>query len=471
MKITYNAIFTEVYEIQTIEGRNYLKQSLKNNVINDNFIRTNFLAGARFLQTISDTSFLTIHEIIDNEDEASIVSINDGFMQLGIFLLTKNSISDYEMLKIVKKILFCIGTLHDYGLFHQGLNPNSFVINDKGEIKLSFFGILEHRLYDKFPIVNEENFAIQNAIRFYSPERNSNFGEINALSEYYSIGMIIWFIKCIQMKLINPSQSLLKFPDYHNTGSSWDLVIESCLKEDPVKRPKSILAILSLLPNLEELNEFTPTEFNTVMGNTNTPKSLSKKTNGNKILVFLFIVISLGLVLFFTAQHFINDLIIVSTQNVVSEPDVSSPEDTKVTEPKNDAAENDSPSEYPFSKAEIIDFIHSYYQSLNNQNMEGIEDFLAPVLEKYYIKSNIDRDEVKRLGEEWFNKYQQYTEIYEDRIEISKHSNYATIIVPINLKKINKMNDQVSYYEIEHHITLSEDLKIKKLTEKITKNY
>jgi hypothetical protein len=105
------------------------------------------------------------------------------------------------------------------------------------------------------PAIGDENPSIQNAMCFYSPERKVNYGAINLASENYSFGLIIWYLKCVQLKLANTTDLVLNFPGYSSTGSVWDNVIEACLQEDPKKRPKSAKELLSLLPPIENIEQ------------------------------------------------------------------------------------------------------------------------------------------------------------------------------------------------------------------------
>ncbi len=251
MKTTYNGTYTQVDELQNPEGKFMLRQKLKENVLKDSFVRSNFLSGARFLQNLKDSSLLTIDEVIDTSEEVSIVCKNDGFQQLGVYLETQSQLSDAFILELIQKMLRCLDYLHQNSLFHQGLNPNSFVVNKQGEVKLTLFGTLEHRLYHHLPAIGDENPSIQNAMRFYSPERKINYGAINLASENYSFGLIIWYLKCVQLKLANTTDFVLNFPEYSSTGSVWDKVIEACLQDDPKKRPKSTTEIAGFLPKVD----------------------------------------------------------------------------------------------------------------------------------------------------------------------------------------------------------------------------
>jgi len=248
MKTTYNGTYTEVNELQHQEGVVELKQHLKEYVLQDSFFRANFLSGARFLKTLKDSNILTIDEVIESNDEVSIVCKNQGFQQLGVFLENSVQMKDSFLVELISKMLNCLDSLHKNSIYHQGLNPNSFVVDSHGDVKLTLFGTLEHRLYHHFPVIGNENPSIQNAIRFYSPERKENYGVVNQSSEYYSFGLIIWYLLCVQRNLSSHRDLVLSFPDFSFTGSIWDKVLEACLNEDPKKRPKSVKEILDLLP-------------------------------------------------------------------------------------------------------------------------------------------------------------------------------------------------------------------------------
>jgi serine/threonine protein kinase len=173
---------------------------------------------------------------------------------LGLFLEDSSQLKDSYLVELISKMLNCLDSLHKNSIYHQGLNPNSFVVDPKGNVKLTLFGTLEHRLYHHFPAIGNENPSIQNAIRFYSPERKENYGVVNQSSEYYSFGLIIWYLLCVQRNLSSHRDLVLSFPDFSFTGSIWDNVLEACLNEDRKKRPKSVKEILALLPKVDEGN-------------------------------------------------------------------------------------------------------------------------------------------------------------------------------------------------------------------------
>lgn len=250
MKTTYNGTYTQVEELESSDGIFFLKQSLKDTALQDSFVRANFLSGARFLQTLKDPHLLTIDEVIETNGEVSISCKNEGYHQLGVYLSGCDHLKDEFLVELMKKMLHCLDSLHINSIYHQGLNPNSFVVNSKGNVKLTLFGTLEHRLYHQIPFIGSDNSSIQNAVIFYSPERKINYGAINQASEYYSLGLIIWYVLCIKQNTLLNSDSFLDLPPYVNTGSIWDSLIEVCLNEEPKKRPKSFIALSELLPKL-----------------------------------------------------------------------------------------------------------------------------------------------------------------------------------------------------------------------------
>jgi serine/threonine protein kinase len=289
MKTTYNGTYTQVDELESTEGLVILKQRLKDDVLKDSLVRANFLSGAHFLKTLKDSNLLTIDEVIETNEEVSVVCKNSGFQQLGVFLEDSSQLKDSYLVELISKMLNCLDSLHKNSIYHQGLNPNSFVVDPKGNVKLTLFGTLEHRLYHHFPAIGNENPSIQNAIRFYSPERKENYGVVNQSSEYYSFGLIIWYFLCVQRNLSSHRDLVLSFPDFSFTGSIWDKVLEACLNEDPKKRPKSAKEILGLLPIIDTkssvsnpIKEKTPKKINIIFFNYNSFHH-EIKVDGNSI--------------------------------------------------------------------------------------------------------------------------------------------------------------------------------------------
>ena len=258
MKITYNGTYTQVEEYQNSEGTLILKQRLKESALNNSTLRSIFLSGARFLQTLKDPNLLIIDQVIETNDEVSITCINPGFQQLSIYLSSISNSTENQFSSLIIKMIDALNSLNKKSLFHQGLNPNSFVVDALGDVKLTFFGTIEHRMYHQIPFIGSDNSSIQNAVIFYSPERKINYGAINQASEYYSLGLIIWYVLCIKQNTLLNSDSFLDLPPYVNTGSIWDSLIEVCLNEEPKKRPKSFIALSELLPKLVVEKKLSP---------------------------------------------------------------------------------------------------------------------------------------------------------------------------------------------------------------------
>jgi serine/threonine protein kinase len=519
MKTTYNGTYTQVIELETTEGKILLKQQLKEHVIHESFVRANFLTGARFLQTIKDSTLLTIDEVIETSDEVSIVCKNDGFQQLGVYLATQNQLSDAFLVELIKKMLAGIDTIHKNSIFHQGLNPNSFAINQKGDVKLTLFGTLEHRLYHHIPSVGKENPSIQNAIRFYSPERKEKYGAINLESEYYSIGLIIWYLKCVQLNLANTKDLVLNFPEYSTTGSVWDKVIEACLQKEPKKRPNSIKKIIELLPVVEEpisaplIDDFPEPPTNEPQ---NTPPNQDETINTippisnkkNKILVFGIILLSLiffGYFLF-NAGRPIEKYVDPHPGTVASVPEGYSIVDTafnsaltkegytinneiqwryyngtwekcevnnsnciwkKVDDPAyikwldNYFFKKINTNGYRHSEKEVKDFIISYYQFLDKSiELNRLGDFFEPLLSVYYSSKNIYSSYAVSEISNALNSHSVKHELNPNTFNISYSPTSATVQFKLLYSKKNKYNGQTSTVTVNSCVVVSNNLKI-----------
>jgi hypothetical protein len=136
-----------------------------------------------------------------------------------------------------------------------------------------------------------------------------------------------------------------------------------------------------------------------------------------------------------------------------------------------DTTENSGHKDFPHSDIEIKDFIRRYYNMLNNHDIESFESYLEPVLERYILVSNLRSVELKKNYADWLSKYSSTAVIQEDLILITRSSEFAQVKVPLFFKSIKLSDGTISEYEIIHEITLSKNLKIKKLIEKNVRKY
>lgn len=248
MKILKKNTFTDIYIQQTvgISGEiQVFKLKLKAEYAENKPLRSHFFSSAKALKTYSGKQFLTFLQLIDNEQEAAILFQTKTAKSLPEYLAEKENLSDKELTTLFEQMAQCLGTLHQGMLFYPALQPNSFYVDSDGQVQLSFFDILEFRMYQYQQITPDSKIGFMN---YLSPERKGNFFSISTEADIYSLGLIYWHIFLFAKSPVKNWKLITENTYFSLTETIWDIFFETCLQEEVAKRYKNINALVKGLP-------------------------------------------------------------------------------------------------------------------------------------------------------------------------------------------------------------------------------
>jgi len=252
MKLLKKNTFTDIYVQQTvgISGEiQVFKLKLKAEYAENKPLRSHFFSSAKALKTYSGKQFLTFLQLIDNEQEAAILFQTKTAKSLPEYLAEKENLSDKELTTLFDQMAQCLGTLHQGMLFYPALQPNSFYVDSDGQVQLSFFDILEFRIYQYQQITPDSKFGFMN---YLSPERNGNFFSISLESDIYSLGLIYWHVFLFAKSPVKNWKLITENTYFSPTETDWDSFFETCLADQPKLRFKSTAALIKGLPSFNQ---------------------------------------------------------------------------------------------------------------------------------------------------------------------------------------------------------------------------
>jgi serine/threonine protein kinase len=260
MKIHKKNTFTDLYIQQTvgITGEiQVFKLKLKDEFAENKPLRAHFISSAKALKTYSGKQFLTFLQLIDNEQEAAILFQTKIAKSLPEYLALNENFSDLELVRLFEQMAQSIGALHQGMLFYPALQPSSFFVDADGQVQISFFDILEFRMYQYQQIAPDSKLGFMN---YLSPERNNNFFSISLESDIYSLGLIYWHVFLFAKSPVKNWKLITENTYFSPTETEWDSFFESCLQENWNQRYKSINALVKALPRVG--NEVNTSEKN-----------------------------------------------------------------------------------------------------------------------------------------------------------------------------------------------------------------
>jgi len=126
-----------------------------------------------------------------------------------------------EALPIIKQVLSAIGHAHEAGIIHRDIKPNNILLDDKGTVKITDFGLAK----DQTKMTNTISVTSGGTLYYMSPEHVKGFSFIDARSDLYSIGMTFY-------------EMLTGIIPFQNIKSDFD-IRESIVRKE-FEKPRSI---------------------------------------------------------------------------------------------------------------------------------------------------------------------------------------------------------------------------------------
>jgi len=158
--------------------------------------------------------------------------------------------------ELARQLCAGIAAAHDKGVLHRDLKPSNILINKKGQLLITDFGLAglaEH---------------VQSDVRsgtpaYMAPEQLSGL-EVTAKSDIYSLGLVLYEIftgkrahdastraELIKLKEGNAAETLSSL--VKDLDPAIERAIERCLHTDPSQRPASAIAVSAALPGGDPL--------------------------------------------------------------------------------------------------------------------------------------------------------------------------------------------------------------------------
>lgn len=183
-------------------------------------------------------------EFIDGEDLACLLR------RIGRF-------PEDKAIEIARQICAGLAAAHDRGVLHRDLKPANIMIDGRGKVRITDFGIaaMAHE------IKAEEAGA--GTPSYMAPEQLAA-SEVTLRSDIYSLGLVLYEI--FTGKRAIDADSITQIQRAHGQGTprtpsshikdldpQVERIILDCLAKDPAKRPRSAIAVAAALPGADLL--------------------------------------------------------------------------------------------------------------------------------------------------------------------------------------------------------------------------
>jgi serine/threonine-protein kinase len=178
-------------------------------------------------------TFLTM-EFVDGED-------------LGSLLKRVGRLPEEKGIEVARQLCAALAAVHDQGLVHRDLKPANVMLDGRGKVRLTDFGLAAAELSG--PDVRAGTPA------YMAPEQAAG-REVSARSDLFGLGLV--FYELFTGRRAYPGRDRdgpPSKPSSHVTGldPAVERVILKCLQSDPSDRPRSAYEVLAGLPGGDPL--------------------------------------------------------------------------------------------------------------------------------------------------------------------------------------------------------------------------
>jgi len=250
----------EVYRATDLRlGQQVALKFLPPEVARDSRFQARFNNEVRIARQVSHPNVCRVYDIGEVEGLAYIsMEYVDG-EDLHSLLRRIGRLPSDKALEITRKLCAGLAAAHDKGVLHRDLKPSNIMIDGRGHVLITDFGLAG-------VMGSIEGAEVRNGTPAYMAPEQLSGKEVSAQSDIYALGVVLYEMFTGKPPYVaRTREELLKFtqqgtpPNPRSIVKDIDPVVESvvlrCLAPDPRTRPVSALALLASLPGGDPLAE------------------------------------------------------------------------------------------------------------------------------------------------------------------------------------------------------------------------
>ena len=223
-------------------GKKVALKVLKRELLYNNHIRGRFLAEAKNMIQLNHPNIVGVQDLIDEPDFVAIELEYIEGETLKQYLERKGALPDAEIERLIEQMWSAVSYIHQKGFVHRDIKPSNFMLTSSGVIKLTDFGIAKNMDGLNSDYTGTGTGMVLGTPKYMSPEQVRNTRDVNAQSDIYSLGVVLWEMVTgrVPYDVNNDStfdvfEKIVRQP-LRETNSKWDRVIEKATQKDALIR-------------------------------------------------------------------------------------------------------------------------------------------------------------------------------------------------------------------------------------------
>src|SRR6202162_2344728 len=200
----------------------------------DSRLLERFRGEVRVARQVSHRNVCRVHDI-GEADGAAFISMEyvDG-EDLGSLLRRIGRLPGDKAIEFSRRLCAGLAAAHEKGVLHRDLKPANVMIDGRGQVRITDFGLAALALEVAFGDIRSGTPA------YMSPEQKAGT-EVTARSDIYSLGLVL-------SEMFSGQKCGTDFSPWKDIDPAVEKVIQRCLDPNPAKRPATALDVARGLP-------------------------------------------------------------------------------------------------------------------------------------------------------------------------------------------------------------------------------
>ena len=248
----------EVYRANDVRlGQTVALKFLPESMSQDPAVLARFHNEVRVARQVTHPNVCRVYDIGEAEGQAFIsMEYIDG-EDLSVLLRRIGRLSADKAVEIARKLCAGLAAAHTQGVLHRDLKPANIMIDGRGQILITDFGLAG--LADQM-----RGVEVRNGTPAYMAPEQLTGREVSAKSDIYALGLVLYEIftgkppfqaqtMAEMVRLREHAKPASPSSVVHDIDPTVERIILKCLEADPRNRPSSAIAVAAALPGGDPL--------------------------------------------------------------------------------------------------------------------------------------------------------------------------------------------------------------------------
>ncbi|MFL6331859.1 MAG: protein kinase domain-containing protein [Pyrinomonadaceae bacterium] len=224
----------------------------------DSAMLARFRREVRVARQISHRNICRVYDIGEAEGQQFLSMEYVRGEELSSVLKRFGRLPSDKAAEIARQLCAGLAAAHEAGVLHRDLKPSNVMIDEKGDVRVTDFGLAG--LLEEFG----GGAALEGTPEYMSPEQLAG-RELNERSDIYSLGLVLYELytgrkaftasTLSELLRLRKTESMPERPSsiVRDLDPSVERVVERCLAPDPQQRPATALHVANALPGGDPL--------------------------------------------------------------------------------------------------------------------------------------------------------------------------------------------------------------------------